>query len=194
MLGFEPKSGYPLADVALIKGFPFHCHEQGILAIIGTHGTHAFNIRTHIGMSFCIHANSCWAVNGSLVFRTVHCVAAIITSFSLSKVGYCGSFHWSWPLGISSSSRTMRKSRTMINSRELTRCPVLLLLRIVIASLAGSVDIKSSIVDAGCSLLDTSKTLSHFLWLNFLEIAVIQSGRQFRTSMLGNSFVSSATF
>ena len=60
----------------------------------------------------------------------------------------------------------MRKSRTLINPRDLTRCPVLLLLRIVMASLAGSVDIKSLIVDACGNLLDT--------WLNFLEIAVLQ--------------------
>ena len=68
----------------------------------------------------------------------------------------------------------MRKSRTLINTQDLTRCPVLLLLRIVMASLAGSVDIKSLIVDAGGNLLDTSGTFSHFLWLNFLEIAVLQ--------------------
>ena len=68
----------------------------------------------------------------------------------------------------------MRKSRTLINSRDLTRCPVLLLLRIVMASLAGSVDIKSLIVDACGNLLDTLSTFSHFLWLNFLEIAVLQ--------------------
>ena len=68
----------------------------------------------------------------------------------------------------------MRKSRTLINPRDLTRCPVLLLLRIVMASLAGSVDIKSLIVDAYGNLLDTLSTFSHFLWLNFLEIAVLQ--------------------
>ena len=70
------------------------------------------------------------------------------------------------------------------------------------ASLAGSFDIKSLIVVADGNLLDTSSTFSHFLWLNFLGIAVLQSGRWLRTllanckdrlSMLGKFLVSSAT-
>ena len=91
-----------LSVVALIKGFPFHCQKQGVLAIIGTHTADVFNmyILAHIGMTFRIHANSCRAVKGSLVFRTVHGVAAVISPFNLSKVEYCDSFHGSWPLHI----------------------------------------------------------------------------------------------
>ena len=102
----------------------------------------------------------------------------------------------------SSSSRAMRKCQTVINPHKLMRCPVLLLLRICMASLAGAVGIKSFIVDDGGNPPDTNSTLSHFLWLKFLEIAVLLLWRRFwtllasrrdRSSMFGKPFVLSAT-
>ena len=157
ILSLESQGGYPLFDVALIKCFPSAVTNKA--STLASDPAHTFNVRAHIGMSLCIHANSCWAVNGSFVFRTVHGLAVVITPFSLSEVGYCGM--GPGRCAFSSSSWTMRKSRTVINSLELTRRPVLLLLRIVIAFLAGSFDIKSLIVDFGGKLLNTSKTRSH---------------------------------